>query len=163
MVRAMNVLRNRHVLVAALVAPLLALLAYFGSAYLLGERPQKAMEGQSYPLVEKPNCRWESGACGLVNNDFELELTQQDRAGDRVVFRLESVVPLDGVLLGVAHDGDDGSTTPQPMQAEGGDGSVWIAEVAVPDPGADRIRLAASSAGVLYYGDASTAFMGGSR
>lgn len=155
----MSVFRNRHVLVAALVAPLLALLAYFGSAYLFGERPQKAVEGQSYPLAEMPNCRWESGACGLVNADFEIELKHQQRAGDRVVFRLESVLPLDGVLLGVAHDGA-GSTTPEPMRAEGGDGRVWLAEVVVPQPGADRVRVAASAAGVLYYGDASTAFMG---
>ena len=63
-----------------------------------------------------------------------------------------------GVLLGVAHDGA-GSTTPQPMQAEGEDGLVWVAEVAVPEPGDDRIRLAASVSGVFYYGDASTAFM----
>ena len=114
MVRAMNVLRNRHVLIAALVAPLLALIAYFGAEYLFGERPQAAVEGQSYPLAEMPNCRWESGVCGLANADFEVELRHQPRAGDNVLFRLESVLPLDGVLLGVAHDGA-GSTTPQPM------------------------------------------------
>ena len=158
MVRAMSVFRNRHILIASLVAPVLALMAYFGAGYLFGERPQAAVEGQSYPLAEQPNCRWASGACGLANNDFEVELRYQPRADDRFVFRLESALPLDGVLLSVAHDGS-GSAVPEPMQAEDEGGLNWITELSVPDPGGDRIRLAASSGGVLYFGDASTAFM----
>jgi hypothetical protein len=52
---------NKHILAAVLVAPVLAILSYFGIGYLFGEKPQPALEGQSYRLAEKPNCRWESG------------------------------------------------------------------------------------------------------
>ena len=68
----MSFFKNRHVVVATLMAPLLGLGAYFGMGFIFGERPQPAETGQSYKLVEKPNCRYASGLCGLKNVDFEL-------------------------------------------------------------------------------------------
>ena len=77
----MSVLRNKHVLVSALVAPLLALMAYFAIDHFMGETPHAAVEGRSYPLVEKPGCRWESGSCGLKNNEFELDMVYERLGG----------------------------------------------------------------------------------
>jgi len=61
----MSVLKNKHLVIAMLVAPVLAVLSYFALDVLVGERPKPAEEGQSYPLVEKPDCRYASGHCGL--------------------------------------------------------------------------------------------------
>ena len=61
--------------------------------------PQAAMPGQSYPLVEKPNCRRSGGECGLENGEFELDLRVQWMSEDRIVLRLESAFPLDGVMI----------------------------------------------------------------
>jgi hypothetical protein len=153
----MNVLKNRHVLVAALVAPLLALIAYFASDYFFGEAPQVAVEGQSYPLVEKPSCRWESGYCGLKNNEFELDLQVREVDGETLLL-LESVFALEGVMLSVGREEAEGAQ-PVPMRAVDEEGRRWSLPLIVPAPGEDRIRLVAAADGSLYYGDVSTAFM----
>lgn len=144
-------------MVAALVAPLLALITYFAMDFMFGETPSAAIEGQSYPLVEKPGCRWDSGYCGLKNNEFELDMTYRRLGGERLALDLESIFPLDGVLLAVVdHETDD--RTPVPMSPVGSDGLKWTLEITVSDPERQRLRLAVSAGGSLYYGDASTLF-----
>ncbi len=153
----MSILRNKHVLVAALVAPVLALIAYFAMDHMFGETPQAAVEGQSYPLVEKPGCRWESGRCGLKNNEFELDLGFERLGGDGVRLDLESAYPLDGVMVAVAMSETD-DRPPVPMNAVGDEGLRWSLEVRLPQPESDRIRLAATTGGSVYFGDVSAKF-----
>ena len=153
----MSILRNKHVLIAALIAPVLALIAYFAIDHMFGETPHVAVEGQSYPLAEEPGCRWESGRCGLKNNDFELDLEFERLAGDRLRLDLESVFPLDGVMLAVAMSETD-EKPPVAMKAAGADGLRWSLEIRLPQPETDRIRLVASTGGTVYYGDVSAKF-----
>ena len=153
----MNFFKHRHVVVAALVAPVLALIAYFGMDYIFSETPQVAQEGQSYPLVEKPNCRYDSGLCGLKNNEFELDLSYRRLGVSRLVLNLESVFPLEGVMLAVVRNEND-DQPPVPMIAAGTDGTQWTMEIMVSDPQTQRLRLVASAGGALYYGDVSTRF-----
>jgi hypothetical protein len=153
----MSVLRNKHVLVAALVAPVLALIAWFAIDFFMGETPSAAVGGQSYPLVEKPGCRWESGSCGLKNNEFELDMVYQRLGGDLLRLELESAFPLDGIMLAVVMSETD-EQPPLPMQPFGPDGTRWKLEIRVPQPETDRIRLAASAGGSVYFGDVSTRF-----
>lgn len=153
----MSVLTNKHLVVAMLVAPVLAVLAYFALDALVGERPQPAEEGQSYPLVEKPDCRYASGHCGLVNADFELRLVPESLEDGRMSLTLTSAFPLDGVMIALVESGDE-DAPPMAMRPSGDDGLGWSAEISRPEPGHHRLRLVASSAGSLYYGDAATAF-----
>lgn len=151
----MNILKNRHVLVAALVAPVLALMSYFAMDYLFGERPQAAREGQSYPLAERSNCRYASGSCGLRNADFALDLTASSGGSGGLVLHLTSAFPLDGVKVALAPSGTDPSS-PRDMQAKDGQRLNWETELPQPDPERDRLHLVASAGGVLYFGDAAT-------
>lgn len=153
----MNFFKHRHIVVAALVAPVLALIAYFGMDYIFSETPQVAVEGQSYLLVEKPNCRYDSGFCGLKNNEFELDMSYRRLGGNRIMLDLESAFPLEGVMLAVVRDEND-DQTPAPMNATGGDGTQWTMEIMVSDPEMQRIRLVASAGGAFYFGDVSTRF-----
>ena len=153
----MNFFKHRHIVVAALVAPVLALIAYFGMDYMFGEAPHAAVEGQSYSLVEKPNCRYGSGLCGLKNSDFELDLSYRRTGGNRMMLDLESAFPLEGVMLAVVRDEND-EQAPIPMNAVGSDGTEWTMEVMVSNPETQRIRLVASADGALYFGDVSTRF-----
>ncbi len=153
----MNILRNKHVLVAALVAPVLALLAYFAMDYMFGETPHAAVEGQSYALVEMPNCRYDSGSCGLKNNEFRLDMNYRRISDDRLALDLSSAFPLDGVLLAlVISETDD--KPPVPMQSAAPDGTKWTIELQIAEPETDRIRLVASAGGSVYFGDVSTRF-----
>jgi hypothetical protein len=154
----MNVLKNKHVLVASLVAPVLALIAWFAVDYLFGEKPHAAVEGASYALVEKPDCRWESGHCGLKNNDFELTIGFERLPGGRLRLQLDSVYPLDGVVLALSLD-DRETQPPQAMRPASPDGLRWTLDTAPIRAGEERVRLVAASGGVDYFGEASTAFM----
>ena len=118
---------------------------------------QETRTTSSYALVEKPNCRYSSGNCGLKNVDFELQLSFERLENNRLLLKLRSENPLDGVVLAMAeNDSDD--ERPVDMQAVGNDGLVWYLEGDNPDPDRHRIHVAASSNQTLYYGDVSTKF-----
>jgi hypothetical protein len=153
----MSFWKNKHVLIAALMAPVLGLVSYFGIGFMFGERPQPSEAGESYKLVEKPNCRYSSGLCGLKNVDFELTLTFERLENGRLLLNLVSVNPLDGVKLALIESMDD-DKKPRDMQATSADGLNWSLDIALPDPENDRLRLVASSREVLYFGDVATKF-----
>jgi len=148
---------NKHLTVAMLMAPILALMAYFGVNFMLGEEPQAAEAGNSYVLVEKPNCRYDSGACGLKNADFELALSYEWIGVDRMLLKLASVHPLEGVLVALV-ELETEEEHPVEMLPAGPDGLSWSLEMARPDPKNHRLHLVASAAGAFYLGDVATRF-----
>lgn len=147
---------NKHVIIAMIVAPILSVLAWFAVGNLTGEQPKSAQSGQSYPLVEKSNCRYASGACGLENSEFKLLMTYRDDvAGPEMVVR--SSHPLEGVVLGLGSS--DSEVQPSAMRATDGRGLEWRIAVGS-KPGLDqRIRIVARASGSSYFGEAGTAFM----
>lgn len=153
----MSLFRNRHIIVALLVAPLLALVAWFGADYLYGERPEAAVAGRSYPLVEMPGCRYAGGACGLQNADFELGISFRGAAPGRVVLQVDSAFPLDGVVAAlVSPNGRE--RKPRPLRREEPGGLSWTIEIPGPRAGQDRLRIVASAAGAQYFGEVATQF-----
>ncbi len=70
----MSVFKNKHVVTAMIVAPLLAVMSYFAVDMLVKEQPQVAQAGQAYKLVAKSNCRYSSGQCDLHNASFKSTL-----------------------------------------------------------------------------------------
>ena len=150
-------MQNKHMVTAAIVAPVLALIGYFGINALVGESPHAAEEGQSYQLVEMPSCRYSSGHCGLKNGDFELDLTTESLDDDRLLLLLKSEFPLEGVKVALVEDAAD-EQQPVDMRSMGEDGLVWSLEMARPDPERDRLHLVALANGSLYFGDAAMKF-----
>ena len=149
-------LSNKHVIIAMVVAPILAVLAWIAVGQLTREQPRAAVEGQSYPLVEKSNCRYASGACDLENESFKLRLTIQDGASGPE-FLLSASHPLEGVVLAVAATGVEG--TPLAMRALDGQGLSWLMPLQRTPRPTDRIRLVARADGSSFYAEASTAFL----
>ncbi|MHA7816605.1 MAG: hypothetical protein ACX93N_09025 [Pseudohaliea sp.] len=145
-------LRNRHVLIALLVTPVLALLAWFGVGQLAGEKPAPAEPGRAYPLVEQPNCRYASGACDLRNADLELHIRLGDGREPKVT--VTSSHPLERVQL--AHAREAGNDLPGDLArvAEG----RWEGQLRARPVEGDRLRLVAQGAGAFYYGEVATAF-----
>jgi hypothetical protein len=147
---------NKHVIIAMIVAPILSILAWFAVGNISGEKAQVAEAGKSYPLVEKSNCRYESGVCDLENGDFKLVLSFEDGvAGQHLV--LSASHPLEGVMISVALP--DSNAQPRAMRAADGRGHEWRTAVdGMPAPD-QRIRLVASATGTSYFGDAATLFL----
>ena len=154
----MSIWSNKHVVVATLMAPVLALIAYFGINAMVGEDPHVAEAGQSYQLVSKPNCRYSSGVCGLKNADFELTLNFERLNGNRFLLKLISAHALDGVLMAQAANEAD-EKQPEEMRPVGQDGLNWSLEMEDVDPEHHRLHVVASSRGSLYYGDTAMKFM----
>jgi hypothetical protein len=153
----MSFWKNKHILIASLMAPVLGLVAYFGMGALLGGKPQPAESGASYQLVEKSNCRYSSGSCGLKNVDFELTLNFEQLGNKRLLLNLKSENPLDGVVLALVENAVD-ENEPQNMQPLGSDGLNWSLDIVRPDPEKDRLHLVASANQTLYFGDIATKF-----
>ena len=153
----MRIWKNKHLLIATLMAPILGLLTYFVVGSMVSEKPQAAQAGQSYTLVEMPNCRYSSGLCGLKNADFMLELSFDRLGGDQLLLKLRSEHPLDGVMLAQMVNENEESQ-PKPMRAEGGDGLNWSQEIWNPDPQKQRLHLVATSNDSFYIGDAALKF-----
>jgi hypothetical protein len=153
----MKLFRNRHIIVAVLVAPVLALGAWFAVDRLFGERPEAAVAGRSYPLVEMPGCRYAGGACELQNADFELGIRFRPGKPGRVVLQIDSAFALDGVVAAlVSPDGRE--REPRPLRRAEPSGHSWVIEVPGPSAGRDRLRIAASAAGAQYFGEVATRF-----
>ncbi len=149
--------KNKHVIAALIITPILAVLGYFAVDALVSETPHAAKKGASYKLAEKPNCRYTSGMCGLKNGEFELKLTTNWLDGNRMRLHLSSVAPLDGAKISMVDDESD-QQVPQDMLRNSEDGTSWIIDMNRPDREKSRLRIAVSSDGVLYYGDAGTKF-----
>ncbi len=153
----MSFFKNKHVLTASLVAPLLAVMAYYAIDFFVGEKPHAAEDGQSYQLIEKPNCRYESGACGLKNGDFELLLVPEWIGEGQLQLTLNSEFPLDGVVIAVDQK-ETNRPLPTDMLAASEDGLVWATVLSSSDPAQDRLRLVASASQSLWYGDVALKF-----
>jgi hypothetical protein len=152
----LKLLTNKHVIIAMLVAPILAVLAWLAVGQFAGEQPQKAQPGREYPMVEQSNCRYASGACDLSNEDFKLRLTL-DQAADPVLV-LSASHPLDGVLMSVGTP--EQNLPPEKMRAADGQGLKWRLLLGRVPAGEERIRLVATTGGSAYFAEASTHFMG---
>ena len=143
---------NKHVVIALIVAPILAILAWFAVGEFAGEKAQPAQQGKSYPLVEKSNCRYESGHCDLHNEDFKLALEL-----DGLNLLVQSAHSLRGVMVSVGSPEQE--FPPVAMTAEDQTGRRWRYTLAdVPDT-SDRIRLVASTEQNAYFGDVATLFV----
>lgn len=153
----MNILKNKHLVIAMIVAPILAVLSYFAVDAIVSEKPHAAQPGQRYQLAEKPNCRYSSGVCGLKNGDFELTMTTDWKDNNRMLLRLQSHYPLDGAIVAMVDRASD-DQPPQEMQPDGEDGLRWFLELPRPNPESSRLRLVVSSKETLYYGEAATEF-----
>ena len=147
---------NKHVIIAMIVAPILSVLAWFAVGNLTGEQPHVAEPGNSYPLIEKSNCRYDSGTCDLENNDFKLALSfQESVSGNQLVLRCSHA--LEGVVMSV--DLADGDAQPAGMRSADGQGLEWRMALDARPAADERIRVVASAAGSTYFGEAGTLFL----
>ena len=147
---------SKHLVIAMIVAPILSFLAWFSAGKFSGDIPQPALPGSSYQLLEKSNCRYESGTCVLENEDFKLTLTMTGKSPARILV-VSSQYPLDRLLIAVGASEQD--SEPTTMRKVDSRGLVWrlpMLETVAPE---ERIRLVAFTRGSSYFGDAATVFL----
>ena len=148
---------NKHVVVAMLVAPVLAIMAWFAIDYFIAERPHAAKEGAAYTLIAKSNCRYDSGACDLENSDFKLSIRPTSVAADSVQLEMTSVFPLQSATLGLVNDGV--AEAPSPMAATSGENLHWTTRIDAPSSETSTIRVAVTAEGSTWYAEVPTVFL----
>lgn len=164
---------DRHVITALLVAPVLAILAWFAVGSLGGEKAQPARAGAAYPLLEKSNCRYASGVCDLENTDFKVRLSftgnlsgnlsgelSGDGAGN-AGGRLDVYVShaVDSALLSLTRA--PGDAAPRAMRRADTEGRRWRFALERQPDREQRLRLVLSRRGTAYFAEFSTAFLQG--
>lgn len=151
----LNTLTNKHVVVAMLVAPVLAVAAWYAAGWFSGvqpEEPAPAEAGQTYPLIEAPGCRYAGGTCVLKNEDFALRV----RVSEQAVVMVDSVVPVDYLMVGLRSGGDA-----KPTLAKAVDDSRqrWALRISAMPETADALRFVAGVGGAAWFGEASLVFL----
>ena len=149
--------KNKHVVIAMLVAPVLAIMAWFAVDYFVGERPHAAKPGSAYTLIAKSNCRYASGQCDLENADFKLSIRPGMVSASSVALTLSASHELQSAAVGLV-DGDD-AQAPAPMTQTDDAGTEW--QGLLPSPGSDesRIRLAVTANGATWYAEVPVVFI----
>lgn len=171
----LQLLKNKHMILAMFVAPILAIVAYFGTGMLVSKPPQTIQQGQTYPLVSKSNCRYESGVCTLKNADIEIHFRAQQLESGKLLLKAESNLPLDGVHVSISSQAID--SPPNNMETTKDNKLQWQAVVPInvknttsnlttqaekaepqsQDPSI-VMRVALQAHGATFFAETSTAF-----
>lgn len=150
--------RNKHVVIAMIVAPILAVIAYFATDQLAGEKPHKAEAGQSYALVALPNCRYASGHCTLKNAAFKIDLTVDQVGVNVLTLSLNSAFPLQGAKAAlVADETQQGS--PASLTASDDTGMNWTIDLSGDATDSSLLRIVVAASDAFYFGETGLAFM----
>ncbi|EKO3859757.1 MULTISPECIES: hypothetical protein [Vibrio] len=150
--------KNKHFIIALLIAPILSLIAYFGTDMALSEKPHAAKEGESYKLASKSNCRYTSGLCDMENGDFKVKFRSEKLTQDSLELSLHAAYPLEGVKLSVV-DSQEQNAQPIDMKPADQAGQSWTITLPKPASAESWLRVAIQSEGTLYYGETQTAFV----
>src|SRR5690606_1236474 len=123
-----------------------------------GEKPSAAQQGQSYPLVALPNCRYTSGKCTLKNNEFKVDIRAGEAGVGVVTLQLQSVFPLQAAKMALVDDAQQAGE-PEAMQALDTDGRQW--QIALKGAASEQslLRVVVVADGAFYFGETGLAFL----
>ncbi|KJY84944.1 hypothetical protein TW84_21910 [Vibrio neptunius] len=150
--------KNKHFIVALLIAPILSIIAYFGTDMAVSEKPHAAKEGQSYKLASKSNCRYTSGLCDMENGDFKVKFRSERLTEDSLELSLHAAHALQGVKLSLVSS-EHQNAQPIDMQPADQAGQNWYIRLPKPTSADNWLRVAIQSDGTLYYGETQTVFV----
>lgn len=150
--------KNKHVVVALLVAPLLSILAWFAVGNFVGEEPKVAEPGAVYKLIARSNCRYDSGECDLVNNEFKVTLLPVQVLPGVTELTLDSEFALDQATIALVVDDVEtpGIAAPRDFQKPT---KAWTVTIPATVVHGAHLRVAVSAQESLYYIEAPVAFM----
>lgn len=144
--------RNKHLTLAMLVAPVLAIIGWFSVDYFVAERPHAAKPGGAYELIAKPNCRRASDGCDLANESVEVSIAVPSYDGAGVDVQLMSKIAVDRAAVGLA--GGD----PVALSRADGDDKRWIGRVEGRVNADSRLRVAMLAGGSTFFAEVPVTF-----
>lgn len=148
---------NKHVISAMIVAPILAIISYFAVDYYVSEVPHKAQQGELYKMLVKPNCRWESGQCDLVNGDFKVLITLERQIDGKIQFFIASQMALEEVNFALVKQ-RGGDSLPTSATWVEGNRMLWKT-MAVEVNKSDYLQFVISVNGATFYTEVPAIFI----
>lgn len=149
-------LTNKHFIIAMIVAPILAIIAYFAVDHYVSEKPHEAIKGQSYPLVAKSNCRYESGLCTFKNGEIQITLQTKEMDNSSIEVSLSANQALEGAKIAIASEGQN--AFPAAMKNTDNSATRWTTILPNTLNDQTKVQIALAINGSLYFGEASTIF-----
>lgn len=140
-----------------LVAPVLAIMAWFAVDYFIGERPHAAKEGATYTLLAKSNCRYASGQCDLENADFELSIRPSILTATSIALTVTSSHALDTAAIGLVEAQQ--AQAPAPLTRTNDEGTEWQGLLTPPGRQDASIRIAVTARGATWYAEVPVVFL----
>lgn len=149
--------KNKHMTTAMVVAPLLAIVSYFATDYIVSDLPVNAAQGESYALVARSNCRYQSGQCTFRNGELEVEFQLVQSGDGQSVLKARSSHPLQGAQVALV--GQENSNV-QPVMLEKSDdsGERWAVPINGSVEGKNELRVAMLANSTTFYGSTETTF-----
>ena len=149
-------LKNKHLILAMFIAPVLAILAYFATDYVVAEKPHVAQQGEAYKLSANSNCRYKSGVCTLKNGDVEVSVRAKRVENNQLELTVSSDLIIQSALVLFLDSNNDRSTKPVAMKAE--NKNSWTTNLNF-EKEQNILRLALNIDDSLYYAETSAVFI----
>lgn len=152
----MSFFKNKHVIIAMVVAPILAICSYYLVDAAVKEQPHKAVTGASYRLIAKSNCRFSSGACDLENGDFKSTIKISNDDGLQTLI-LTSINVLQNASVGfMTNSGNE--LGPLTLIASDSTGKHWTTVIDVLADETTTMRVALNANDAYYYSETTMGF-----
>ena len=103
----MKFFTNKHVIASLIIAPILAILAWFLVDDWVADDVLKVEKGILYPLVAKSNCRWPSGYCYFENEDVEIKITTDTQNFGQNKLMVRSEIPMSNINFALVTNPDE--------------------------------------------------------
>lgn len=153
----MSILKNKHLILAMFVAPVLAIISYFSVDYMVSEKPKVAQQGDTYKLAAKSNCRYKSGACTLRNGDVEVSIRAHRIDTKEVRLTMYSDLPVQHAVISYVTSNFE--SEPVQMQVASAASQDRTITLQLDDPEKSIFRLALNIAEVTYYAETTAVFV----
>ncbi len=150
--------KNKHIIVAMLVGPMLAIMAWFAVDWFVAEQPHAAKSGASYTLIAKSNCRYESGQCDLANNDFKLIIRPAQLYSDRTTLTIDSEFALQNVTVALVNNTVETAAVAN-LVGEGSLPARWEIRIPAEPEESSTLRIAVTAQEAIYYAEVPVIFL----
>jgi hypothetical protein len=135
---------NRHVKLAIILAPMLAIGAYILAGIYLDKRIETQPLADK-PLKLQPDCHLLSDVCELLHREIAVNIAVENDRG-QPLFYLSTSTPIKGVLAAF------GDSRPRAMLSRG-DPRKWVLTVTEGIPEGSRVKLAISGDKNRYFAE----------
>ena len=135
---------NRHMKLAIILAPLLAIGGYILAGIYLDDK-MDAQQGTDKPLSLQPGCQLLTGVCELLHREIAVNIAIEEKDG-RQLFYLSASTPLRGVLAAF------GDSPPRNMLSRG-DTKKWVLELQNPVHNGQTAKLVISGGKHRYFAE----------